>query len=110
MTQYDRRKELLEILYQHKHETMSNLAFALGVSRQTIQSDITALSIEHPEIEIHSGRYGEGVFINFSYIANRRFFTPVEVKLLQKLRSTASLTHDEDMIIADIIRRFSLTA
>ena len=39
LTQYDRRKEIIEILYNRKHETMSNLAFELGVSRQTIYND-----------------------------------------------------------------------
>lgn len=100
----------MDILYRRRHETMSNLAFELGVSRQTIQNDIAALSIEHPEIDIRSGRYGGGVFINARHSCGNRYLAPCEKDVLQRLRIAAGLTTDDDRIIAGLINRFSLSA
>ena len=110
MTQYDWRNKIVDILYRRRHETMANLAFELKVSRQTIQNDITALSIEHPEIEIRSGRYGGGIFINAKHAYGNRYLVPCEKELLQRLRVSAWVTVDDERILANLIYRFSRSA
>ena len=41
----ERRISILHILCERRKETLENLAFELGVSRNTIQRDIEALSL-----------------------------------------------------------------
>lgn len=110
LTQYDRRKEIIEILYNRKHETMSNLAFELGVSRQTIYNDIAALSIDHPEIDIRSGRYGGGIFIDYGRCPSKKYLTRNEIIFLQKICKMVRLTDDDNKIMNNIIHKLSITA
>ena len=110
LTQYDRRKEIIEILYNRKHETMSNLAFELGVSRQTIYNDIAALSIDHPEIDIRSGRYGGGTFIDYGRKKKKKDLTRNEIIFLRKICKMVRLTDDDNKIMNNIIHKLSITA
>ena len=57
MTATERRKEILRILIARRYETMTVLAFELGVSSRTIRSDIVKLTEEYP---INTARGNKG--------------------------------------------------
>ena len=62
MTSFERRIKIIKMLYSRNHETMGNLSVELGVSKKTIQRDITELSRIIP-IYTRSGRYNGGVYL-----------------------------------------------
>ena len=90
MAAEERRKAILEALYQRREDKMSNLAHEFGVTRQTIKNDIDVLSLNHPEIEVKAGRYGGGVFIKPGYRSDRKYLTSKEQDLLERLRNQLS--------------------
>ena len=82
MAQSERREAILQALYMRRHDTMGNLAHEFSVSRQTILSDINVLSLDHPEIEIRSGRWGGGVYIKNGFRSDSKYLKPEEKELL----------------------------
>ncbi|ERJ95690.1 HTH domain protein [Selenomonas sp. oral taxon 892 str. F0426] len=106
MIQIDRRAAILDVLHQRKYDTMRNLAHEFGVSRQTIQKDITALSLDHPEIDVRSGRHQGGVFIKDGFRSDRRYLNPGEVELLERLRDRES--GKDRQTLDGILRRLAI--
>jgi len=62
MKSFERRIELIKVLYRREYETINNLAFEFGVSNRTIRRDIDELSRMIP-IYTKPGRYGGGIYI-----------------------------------------------
>lgn len=48
MTANERRAEIMRILVGRRHETMSRLAYELGVTDRTIRTDVTILTVDYP--------------------------------------------------------------
>ena len=57
MTANERRAEIMRIMTARRQESMGRLALELGVTRRTIRSDITALTIDYP-LETQRGNGG----------------------------------------------------
>lgn len=62
MKVFERRMELIKVLYRREYETINNLAFEFGVSNRTIRRDIDELSRLIP-IYTKPGRYGGGIYL-----------------------------------------------
>lgn len=80
----ERRKQLLRILCRRKYDTMSNLAFELGVSPRTIRRDVEILSLTEP-LYTQTGRHGGGVYIDKDYRMDRMYFEPEQQTVLQSV-------------------------
>lgn len=109
LTQNDRRTQILYKLHMRRFETAYNLASEFGVSRQTIMSDIDALSIDHPEIEVKPGR-GGGIYIKKGFRSERKYISPKEIKLIKRLQlnMAAKLTKEDNIIFDTMIARLSI--
>ena len=57
MTANERRVEIMRIMTARRQESMGRLALELGVTRRTIRSDITALTVDYP-LETQRGNGG----------------------------------------------------
>ena len=57
MTANERRAEIMRIMTARRQESMGRLALELGVTRRTIRSDITALTVDYP-LETQRGNGG----------------------------------------------------
>lgn len=53
----ERRAEIMRIMTARRQESMGRLALELGVTRRTIRSDITALTVDYP-LETQRGNGG----------------------------------------------------
>lgn len=105
MVAEERRKAILEALYQRREDKMSNLAHEFGVTRQTIKNDIDVLSLDHPEIEVKAGRYGGGVFIKSGFRSDRKYLKADEQELLEKLNK--QLTGVDRLIMQGLLHRLT---
>lgn len=105
MAAEERRKAILEALYQRREDKMSNLAHEFGVTRQTIKNDIDVLSLDHPEIEVKAGRYGGGVFIKPGFRSDRKYLKADEQELLEKLNK--QLTGVDRLIMQGLLHRLT---
>ena len=45
---YERRRQLIAVLYKRQNDAVGNLAFEFNVSSHTIRHDIRALELEYP--------------------------------------------------------------
>ncbi|WP_314628040.1 HTH domain-containing protein [uncultured Selenomonas sp.] len=106
MAQSERREAILQALYMRRHDTMGNLAHEFSVSRQTILSDINVLSLDHPEIEIRSGRWGGGVYIKNGFRSDRKYLKPDEKELLVSLRK--QLDENQKVIMDGLLKRLAI--
>lgn len=106
MAQSERREAILQALYMRRHDTMGNLAHEFSVSRQTILSDINVLSLDHPEIEIRSGRWGGGVYIKNGFRSDRKYLKPDEKELLVSLRK--QLDEKQKVIMDGLLKRLAI--
>ena len=71
MALYERRRQLIYILYERRFDTVANLASEFCVCKHTIARDVQVLSLEYP-IFTKSGRCG-GVYIpDGSYLEQRQ--------------------------------------
>lgn len=107
----ERRREIMKILCRRRHETMSNLASALGVSIRTIQRDIDTLSISEP-IYTQTGKYNGGVYIVDGYSFDRMYMTEPELEVLKKLyiaatKNNSLLSAGEKEILYGLISQYS---
>lgn len=98
----DRRMQILTTLIERKQETMSQLAFELGVSRMTIYRDIQVLSCSYPITTFEGG--GGCVKIAKEYKLGMKYFTYEQTALLEKL--SESLTDEELEIMNSILKTF----
>ena len=79
----DRRQQLLETISDRRHETVNRLAAEFGVSRRTIERDITVLSCSYP-IVTENWR-GGGVRAMDGWFVSRRYLQDDQEALLRSL-------------------------
>lgn len=77
---YERRRQLIAVLYERQNDTVGNLAFEFSVSSHTIRNDIRVLELEYP-IYTKMGA-GGGVFILDSSRLQQRWLTIHQRELL----------------------------
>lgn len=82
---YERRRQLIAVLYERQSDTVGNLAFEFNVSSHTIRNDIRILELEYP-IYTKIGA-GGGVFILDSSRLQQRWLTVHQRELLMDVCS-----------------------
>ncbi len=108
----ERRAGIMRILCRRRHEKVSKLAEAFGVSTRTIQRDIDMLSMTEP-IYTQCGRYDGGVYVTDNFYMSRMYMTGPELAVLQKLltcsekQSVCDLSQDELTILRQIISLYT---
>lgn len=100
---YERRRQLVAVLYERQNDTVGNLAFEFNVSSHTIRHDIRALELEYP-IYTKVGM-GGGVFILDSSRLQQRWLTVRQRELLMGLCDT--LENEQALLMKSIIGRLS---
>ena len=101
-TTTERRLAVLHILCERRKETIDNLAFELNVSRNTIKSDIIALSLSYPIYTV-SG-IGGGIRIMDGFRLGMKYLTDTQCELLETLLETQEGETKE--ILHSIIKTF----
>ena len=107
----ERRKALMTLLCRRRHETISNIAIAFGVSERTIRRDIAVLSTSEP-IYTQAGKYG-GVYVMEHYQMDRMYFQDAEAAVCQKLLTIAKtevpciLTKAEFQTLQNIVEMYT---
>ncbi|MCM1220226.1 MAG: HTH domain-containing protein [Lachnospiraceae bacterium] len=84
MTAKERRKVMIEILCQKRHETRSNLASEFGVTTRTIDYDIVLLSMEYPIYTVQ-GPSG-GIFVAEGFELGRFYLPDKYISVLENMR------------------------
>lgn len=108
----ERRTEIMRLLCRRRHETISNLAFELGVSERTIIRDIGELSVSEP-IYTQTGRYGGGVYVMDGYEYGCTYMSDSELQLLHKIQCYAErkevcdLCSDEIHTLSSMISKYT---
>lgn len=108
----ERRKEIMKILCQRRHETVKNLAFEFGVSTRTIRRDIDMLSLTVP-IYTQTGRYCGGVYLLEDHLKNQIHMTDKESEIIQKVfhelvkGQNNILTKKELEIFRSIVKKYT---
>ena len=100
---YERRRQLIAVLYERQNDTIGNLAFEFSVSSHTIRNDIRVLELEYP-IYTKMGA-GGGVFILDSNRLQQRWLTVRQRELLMDVCS--ALDNDQALLMKSIIGGFS---
>lgn len=104
----ERRAEMMKILCRRRYETITNLAFELGVSKRTILRDIEVLSLTEP-IYTQCGRYGGGIYVMDDYVLEKIYMSDKELSVLNKIADFADngqacrLDDEEKKIVKKII-------
>ena len=88
MTANERRAEIMRIMTARRQESMGRLALELGVTRRTIRSDITALTIDYP-LETQQGK-GGCVKVAQWYHPHRNILSGEQQRVLVEIMQTAS--------------------
>ena len=101
----ERRAEILAVLNVRRHDTMENLAFEFGVSRQTIFNDIQFLSISSPIYTI-CGKYGGGVYVMEGCEVGSKYLTAEQTELLN--RTATTLGDDDQATMLAILKTFAV--
>ena len=91
---YERRRQLIAVLYKHQNNTVGNLAFEFNVSSHTISNDIRVLELKYP-IYTRMGA-GGGVFILDSSRLQQRWLT---VRQRELLMDVCSVLGDEQALL-----------
>lgn len=99
----ERRKKLLEVLCERRHDTAENLAYELGVTERTIRNDVIELSLSYPVYAL-SGRHDGGIHIAEGYYLGKQYLSPEQEKLLTSLAPT--LDDDQRKVLESIICKF----
>lgn len=102
MTANERRAEIVRILIGRRFETQSHLATMFSVSRQTINTDILALSAEYP-IETCKG-YGGGVKLPSWYQPYHHILSQEQQTVLEQLMPVA--TDSQRSILEELIQAY----
>lgn len=79
----ERRAEIMRIMTARRQESMGRLALELGVTRRTIRSDITALTVDYP-LETQRGN-GGCVKVADWYHPNRNILSCEQQRVLSEL-------------------------
>ncbi len=96
---YERRRQLIAVLYKHQNDTVGNLAFEFNVSSHTISNDIRVLELEYP-IYTRMGA-GGGVFILASSRLQQRWLTVRQWELLMDV--CGALNNEQALLMKSII-------
>lgn len=96
---YERRRQLIAVLYERQNDTIGNLAFEFSVSSHTIRNDIRVLELEYP-IYTRMGA-GGGVFILDSSRLQQRWLTVRQRELL--LTVCDALEDEQALLMKSII-------
>ena len=102
----ERRRLLMEHLYQCREDTVANLAHEFGVCIRTIESDIQTLVLTHP-IETVRGRHGGGIRVMDGCYSDRRYLTESEQSTLELLCTVLDGQKLKD--VRSILRKFAKT-
>lgn len=100
----ERRQRILEVLCVRRFDTISNLAFEFGVSRNTICNDIVVLSSSAP-IYTRKGGHG-GVFVCEGFRLNKIYLTQPQETLLREIR--INLHPNQQVVMDSILSTFSM--
>lgn len=103
MTANERRKALLEVLCERRHDTRENLAKEFGVSKRTIEYDVLELSCQYP-INTKSGK-GGCIYVEDWFDLHKGSWTDEQYELLNKLK--VDLTGKDKQIIESILKKFN---
>ncbi len=101
----ERRRLIMERLYQRREDTVPNLAQEFGVCKRTIESDIQTLSLTHP-IETIRGRHGGGIRVMDGCYSDRRYLTESEQSTLECLCTVLEGQKLKD--VRSILRKFAM--
>ncbi len=101
----ERRKALLEILCQRRHDTCENLADDLNVSRETIRNDIAALMCRYPIETVRGCGGGVRVADGFYLYRDSKSLTPKQCEVLKKL--SAQMDGDDRDTLDSILAKFA---
>lgn len=101
MTASERRKALLEVLCERRHDTRENLAKEFGVSKRTIEYDVLELSCNYP-IDTKRGK-GGFVFVAEWFDLHKSSWTDEQYALLEKLKAEA--TGKDKQILESIFKK-----
>ena len=96
---YERRRQLIAVLYERQNDTLGNLAFEFSVSSHTIRNDIRVLELEYP-IDTRMGA-GGGVFILDSSRLQQRWLTVRQRELLMDV--CGALNNEQALLMKSII-------
>ena len=88
MTANERRAEIMRIMTARRQESMGRLALELGVTRRTISSDITALTVDYP-LETKQGN-GGCVKVADWYHPHRNLLNEEQQRTLSQLMESAT--------------------
>lgn len=103
MTALDRREAILDALCVRRHDQVKSLAAEFDVSERTIRNDLLVLGCSYP-IETTRGN-GGGVKIADWYHRDRRYLSPEQADLLNRLSSSVEGADLE--ILTGILRQFA---
>ena len=103
-TANERRQEMIELLCERRYETLTNLANYFSVSKQTICSDISILTLSYP-LETKAGRYDGGVYVAEGYYIGKQYLTDEQKELLEEL--TGTVNSSQAKILQSIISKFA---
>lgn len=102
MSAIERRKQIIELLCQRRHDTAENLSFEFNVSKKTIYRDVLELSLSYP-IYIEQGYQG-GIYIAEGYYLDKQFLTNEQENLLREL--TGTVNESQAKILQQILSTF----
>ena len=96
---YERRRQLIAVLYKRQNDTVGNLAFEFNVSSHTIRNDLRVLELEYP-IYTKVGM-GGGVFVLDSCRLQQRWLTVRQRELLMDV--CGALDDEQALLMKSII-------
>ena len=96
---YERRRQLIAVLYERQNDTVGNLAFEFKVSSHTIRNDLRVLELEYP-IYTKVGM-GGGVFVLDSCRLQQRWLTVRQRELLMDV--CGALDDEQALLMKSII-------
>ena len=102
LSAFERRYEILKVLFQRRFETVTNLAFEFGVSKNTVYRDIDMLSV-FPIYTVQGN--GGGVYVIDGAKFGARYLTEEEELLLKKLMP--QLSDEDNNVMQTILDKFS---
>lgn len=102
MPVFERRLAIISVLRLRRCDTRGNLAAEFGVSKRTIENDVTFLSLKYP-IYTKQGK-GGGIFLTDDYIIGVPRLNRKQIDLLAMLSET--LEGENRRTMEEIIERY----
>ena len=99
----ERRKDIIEYLNVQRFDTIDNLSYKFGVTRNTIKNDLLILSLSYP-VSTKKGT-GGGVYMEDWFDLYKHYLNIEQQETLKKEIATSS---DEDAaVLTSILKSFS---